>query len=480
MTITAEEAFSVLAGLRREDGRPWGAAADNVQIANARAILDATGPRRHWTGAPRGYGKTETTAGLALAELIVGRIPMSQPAYVAAADRGQAGLVLDSIQGFVDRSTLGSLVEVQSARALHRGTGASIEILAADASGAYGLRPSRLICDELCQWPDTRAARKFYEALSTALPKVATSVGVILTTAGTPTHWSYKVYKQALAEQDLWRVSMIHTAPPWIDPRLVEAEKRALTESAYQRLWCNRWTEAEDALVSAEDLEAAAVLDGPIPPRPDTSYLVTLDVGLVNDRTVLVVAHHEPTAGGRVVCDQLMRWQGSHRHPVDLDEVSDAIADAHRRYPGRIIIDPAKAEHLLQRLQKRELPISQFNFTTTSVGLLAGALLRALRMRTLLLPRDSVLIEELAGVRIVENSAGVPRLDHDHKGHDDHAVALALAVHHLTDGKVAPPSIVWAPDTRRALDGTPLMQQVGPFAMSRADASFFSRLGRRW
>src|SRR5664280_2339718 len=104
--MTTSDAFSVLAGFRNEDGRTWGQAADAVQIIDAKAILDVDGPRRHWIGRPRGYSKTHDVAGMLLADLITGKIPPSNPGYLAAADRGQAGLALDSIEGFVNRSSL--------------------------------------------------------------------------------------------------------------------------------------------------------------------------------------------------------------------------------------------------------------------------------------------------------------------------------------------------------------------------------------
>jgi hypothetical protein len=200
------------------------------------------------------------------------------------------------------------------------------------------------------------------------------------------------------------------------------------------------------------------VLDGPIPPKPGIRYVITLDVGLVNDRTIVVVAHREEA---RVVVDFLCRWQGSKRKPVDLDEVEAALVDLHGSYPGLIRIDPAKAEHILQRLRRRGLPIVEFAFTTTSVGLLAGALLRALRWHQLLLPDDEIMRAELLAVRIVENSAGVPRLTHDSAGHDDHAVALALAVHELMERSVG--GLIFADDDgqpSRDPTGKPFRQQV--------------------
>ncbi|MGP8066119.1 MAG: hypothetical protein ACLP81_07065, partial [Acidimicrobiales bacterium] len=107
---------------------------------------------------------------------------------------------------------------------------------------------------------------------------------------------------------------------------------------------------------------------------------------------------------------------------------------AHERYPGPVILDPHQAVQIKQRLTKRGIVARQFDFTTQSVGRIASSLLVALRGRHLSLPRDPVLVDELSNVRLVENAAGVPRLDHPSGRHDDMAVAIALACHALTDG----------------------------------------------
>jgi hypothetical protein len=416
-----------------ESGSRWGDVAAPFQWDSARAVLDpGDGPRRHWDGRPKGSSKTDDAGGWLLADLLAGSIPPGHPGYGAASDRDQAGLLLDSIAGFVQRSRLDSLVKVESWKAIHRTTGAFVEILAADASGAHGLRPSRLVVDELCNWPDTRSARKFFEALWTGLAKDRDSIGAILTTAGTPGHFSHDVYRRAIAETELWRVSMLHETAPWIDPRLVAAERRALTDSSYLRLWRNEWSAADDALAGEDDIEAALREDdSPIAPVEGQGYVLTLDVGTVHDRTVVAVAHLD---GELVVVDRLWTWQGNRRKPVDLDSVEAQIVEAHERYPGPVILDPHQAVQIKQRLTKRGIVARQFDFTTQSVGRIASSLLVALRGRHLSLPRDPVLVDELSNVRLVENAAGVPRLDHPSGRHDDMAVAIALACHALTDG----------------------------------------------
>ncbi len=63
-----------------------------------------------------------------------------------------------------------------------------------------------------------------------------------------------------------------------------------------------------------------------MPPVRGTRYVATLDIGIVNDRTVLTVMPTEETpTGRRVVLDRIVRWQGSRSAPVDLSEVRDTL-----------------------------------------------------------------------------------------------------------------------------------------------------------
>jgi len=70
-----------------------------------------------------------------------------------------------------------------------------------------------------------------------------------------------------------------------------DLEAQGLRDSEYSRLHLNIWTQSEDRLVSAADLLAAAVLDGEQEPRAGVQYLISVDLGLVNDKTVVAVGH---------------------------------------------------------------------------------------------------------------------------------------------------------------------------------------------
>jgi hypothetical protein len=404
---------------------------------DADAVLrPGDGPRRHWIGRPRGFAKTSDLGAFTLAALLSGIVTPEHPGYAGAGDRQQASLLLDSLALYARRTPgVAEALEIQTWRAVVRSTGATLDVLAADSSGSYGLRPSWCVLDELCAWPDVKSAKTFYEAIATSWPKVAGSTAVIITTAGSPGHWSHAVYENAEREASIWRVSETHVPAPWIDQAMIEAERRSLTESAFSRLWENRWATGDDALVSAADLEAAAVLDGPLEPEPGCTYVLALDIGLVSDRTVVVVAHAERAEDGPayVVVDRLWRWQGTKARPVDLGAVEATLVEAYRAYPGTVICDPYQAAQMTQRLKTRGVPVRTFDFTTRSVGRLASTMLQLLRAHRLHLPRDPELLAELAEVRIIENAAGVPRLDHLAGHHDDQVVAIALAAQRLVE-----------------------------------------------
>lgn len=428
----SERSMDLLSALVLEDGQQrWGAVAAPFQVNDAEAIFNPEGPRWHFITRPRSGSKSTDAAGVALAWLAC-EAPAGARAYIVAVDEDQAALDVDAASGLVERTpALRSVVDVQSLKIAARG-GASVEVLAADGASAFGLRPHMVIIEEFAQWPQTRGYRRLWTALLSAMGKIPGSRLVILTSAGEPGHFSHKVLKEA-RKSDRWRVSETPGPLPWIDPAELAAQRPLLRDSEYARLHLNIWTESENSLVSAEDLEAAAVLDGPQAPVPATQYIVTLDVGLVKDACVAVVAHAEPLsaeygAPRRVVVDRIARWKGSRLKPVKLSDVEAWIAQASSEYHhAPLHADPYQAVGLLQRLRSKGVRATEFTFSAQSVGRVANALHLALRNRLIWLPDDPDLLAELGRVRLRESSPGQVRLDHDSGEHDDQAVAIAIA-----------------------------------------------------
>ena len=277
--------LDLMAALVLEDGSRWGDVATEWQWDDAEAIFAIDGPRWHYLTRPRGGSKTTDLAGASLAWLAAEAVPGAR-GYVFAADKDQAALLADAAAGFVDRTPeLASRVEVGPWRLVAR-QGATVDIKAADGGGAFGLRPSFTVVDELSHWDDVRRLRRVWSAIVSGSHKVPGSRLVCLTSAGEPSHWSYGVLEEA-RRSPAWRVSEVPGPLPWVDPADLESQRPLLMPSEFERLHMNRWTAAEDRLVTADDLAACTGHTGPLDPVPGTRYVAGLDLGLRNDRTAL-------------------------------------------------------------------------------------------------------------------------------------------------------------------------------------------------
>ena len=73
----------------------------------------------------------------------------------------------------------------------------TVQVVPADEASSFGLRPWLVIVDELAVSPETPNACGVWTAIVSALPKVEDSRLVVLTSAGSPSHWSHKVLEQA-------------------------------------------------------------------------------------------------------------------------------------------------------------------------------------------------------------------------------------------------------------------------------------------
>ncbi len=449
--------LDLLWGLTDNVGR-WGAGATVDQVADAEAILSLDGPRRHWLGRAKGYSKTRDVAGMTLAALIT-QFPPGATGFVAASDADQANLCRQSIAEFVNMTPgLASQVTVESRRVSVR-SGAEVVILPADSAGSHGLRPYWLVLDELANWPNGPRHREFYDSLWAGLPKVAQSRGVIMTTAGSPSHFARHVF-EAATHDPRWRVSDLHGPPPWSDPAEIDSERRRLFPSTFARLWQNEWAAAEDSIADPDDVDAALCLDGPLAPDPDVrGYVCTLDLGVRADRTVAVVAHAVRTgAGTRVVVDRLMVWEPRPGAPVSLDDVKAWVAEFCRSYRATLFYDPSQAYLLVEQLRSSNVRCVEFVFTSSSVGKLATAVMQALRSRLLWLPDEPGLREEILSVRLRETSPNVLRIDHASGSHDDQVIAVAMACYQLTAvGLDEGPVFYFGTEAEKlGLDGKPL------------------------
>lgn len=414
--------WAVMTALRLEDGRVWADAATELQLADARAAIEGAEPFGYWTRS-RGYSKTGDAAGVLLSLLIAA--PPGARLYWLAADADQGTLAIDSITGYADRTPiLHGQIDLQARRVVMPTTGARIEVLAADAASSWGLRPYALVVDEFSAWGDTPGPRRLWESVSSAAAKLPDARMLVVTSAGDPRSLAFRMLEHARTSP-LWRVSEAEGPSPWMDRGRLDEQRARLPEPVFRALFLNQWIEAEGAFLDPDAVRRAFVLPGPSGWIDGRRYVGALDIGLVNDRTVMAVGHRE---GPAIVLDLLRTWQGTRANPVDLAEVRDAILSAHETFGlGVLRFDRWQAHRLAEELSAAGMTTEPFEFTAPAKQRLSAALLQAVNEGTLRLYEPGRLKDELLGLTIRTTGAGWS-FDHTRRGHDDQAVALSLLI----------------------------------------------------
>lgn len=423
-------------GLVLENGKPWGEVAADFQVEDAEAIFSPDGPRRHFLTRGRGGSKTTDLAAVSISWLVAEAKPLAR-AYVVASNAEQGAELIDAASAIIlNTPGLSDVLTVEAER-IKSATGAFVRVMAQSDSGSWGRRDTHLlILDEFAQWPETRGAKRVYTAVRTTVQKTPGCRLVILTSAGEPSHWSYEIITLAKRSSD-WRVHETPGPVPWQAKEEIEALRKELRPSEFARLILNQWSEDEDRAISPEDYEKAAGKSSKAPLQ-GVRYIITVDIGVRNDATVMVISHTvpedpaDPRGPKRLIVDHVERWKGTRKRPVQLQAVENWLAKTAPKWNRATVYgDPSQFVGTMQNLNRRGVKAVEFPFTTTSVGQVATALVMAFRNHQITVPHTPELREELLRVRLRESSPGVTRLDHDPTGHDDQAVTIGMAAHLL-------------------------------------------------
>jgi hypothetical protein len=112
---------------------------------------------------------------------------------------------------------------------------------------------------------------------------------------------------------------------------------------------------------------------------------------------------------------------------VNLAEVEETVLRLGRAFGAQVILDPYQGHLLGQRLQTRGLRVSEYPFSGESRRRLFGTVLQLVRDKHLRSYPHEELRRELLQLEVSETPSGW-RVDHRRSTHDDHVVALGLAV----------------------------------------------------
>lgn len=431
-------ALSLLESLILEDGRRWGDAAVDWQRECARVMLDVLLPPFRWESRPRS-GSKSTDAGAIIIAVALVLLPPGSFLYGFAVDLDQAEILIKAIEGFCRRTPgLEAHVDLANNKVTFS-NGSTFEALPADAASSWGLKPSFVVADEVCQWPSTTNAKEMWEAMFSSLGKVPGAKLLCISTSGDPAHWTRDIYETALTSP-MWTTADIPGLLPWVSTDYLDEQRRMLSPAVFARLHMNEWTSPDDRLTNLEDLRACVAHRGSLPPQSGARYVIGVDLAVKVDNAVAAICHavKTPAGGQTVVLDHMEVWEPrkgrlGKRRQVDLETVRGWLSEAAPRYNHALLVfDPAKGEQMIPELKRQGLRVEEDTFTPAKNNDRAISLYTAIQDHRLALPDDDALIDELANVTLRESSPNVLRLDHVSGRHDDRATALSLANFHLT------------------------------------------------
>jgi phage terminase large subunit-like protein len=456
----AQRFADVMDAWQREDFEALDPAWERIVNRNAE-----DGIRRAYFERARGHSKTTDLAVMTSWPLFASQRKIT--GVHGAADKDQARLLRDAIDNLVRLNPwLGQSLEVQAYRVRNIHTDSSLEIMSADAASSWGQNPDFVTVDELSVWPK----RDLWDSLFSAADKRRHCVLVVISNAGygkgESWHWDQREKCRADPE---WR--FVHLDGPvasWITKEQIDHQRRHSPPLVFQRVWLNEWTTGDGDALSEHDIKAAVTLPGPLlEPEKGWVYVAGVDLGLKRDAAALAIvgvdvgyyeeieqerpkltpaqrylggansldmlADESAYCGGtgRFKLASLHLWQppGNGRK-VEIEPIEAAILSIYQAFGLACVgLDPWQAAYLIERLQKRELPVESADFTGPNLKQMASILLDGFNQRQIELYSHPKLLADLRALRVEEKSYGV-RLTSPRgpNGHGDAATALAIAL----------------------------------------------------
>jgi hypothetical protein len=350
-----------------------------------------------------------------------------------ATTRRQASVVFNYILARLENSpTLHRLIDGEPrADEVDLRNGVTISVWPCNYRSIRGISIAACICDELAFWrDDLTGANPATEVLRAIRPSMASFSSAKLVKISSPFAKSGPVWddwqlRHSRPDTLVWRLDS-RSMNPTLDAAFLNAERERDPE-AYAREYGAEFYESAASFLSADAIESAVVPQRwELPPESEMDYTASLDAAFRGDNFAFAIVHR---AGDRVVQDTMRAWRGSRASPVNLAETLEEIVSTLHRYGiARIHGDQFCSEPIRQALAAQGVEFVQ----SPTMGARATGIWSSLRTlvaaHQIELLDDAETIAELKRLELVVTSGGNQRVEAA-TGHDDRAVALALAAH---------------------------------------------------
>jgi len=325
-------------------------------------------------GVPRGNGKTELAAAVALYMLVADT--KRAEVYIAAGSRDQATLAYKAARRMVEGGRLEKVVDVKPGYRRMRvpRTDSMLHVISAEGPLQHGLQPTCVIFDEL--WVQKK--RDLFEALAGGLFKRDRALLVCISTAGYQSdsllaeecdrgekgedprfyyQWNAAPPEMPYDSPETWRRAnpALSCERPFMRLQGLEDDLQRMHESEFRRWHLNQWTASEDAWINAATWDACG---GEPQLLPERDTILGVDASIRHDSTVVATVQRD--AGG-VYHAAFKVWTPTPGREIDLGLVMAHIREQARRYHVTgVAFDPQYLHHAAQLLDDEGIPMVEW------------------------------------------------------------------------------------------------------------------------
>lgn len=346
---------------------------------------------------------------------------------VIAADKKQARTILRYVRGMLTRiPMLKRRIERETAESFDLTKSVSIEVGTASFRAARGQTLVAALCDELAFWHTDDSANPDYEILDAIRPGMATIPNAVLLCASSPyakrgaLHDAHQRHFGKYGDVLVWKAPT-RTMNPSVKQSLIDrALERdpAAAASEYLAEFRN-----DIAAFVPREVVQACVIAGERERAWDPKYRYVAFVdpsGGTSDSMTLGIGHRE---GNMTVVDVIREIPA----PFDPESATEEFVGVLKSYHvGSVTGDRYAGQWCQQAFQKRG--INYLPCETPKSGLYVD-LLPKLNSKTIRIPDNPRLVNQLAALERRTARGGKDSIDHPPAGHDDIANAVAGVAH---------------------------------------------------
>jgi phage terminase large subunit-like protein len=317
-------------------------------------------------------------------------------------------------------------------------TGAVIQAIGADSSGAAGARPTFISVDEAHTITTERARRLFDEMIPITSGDQKISVRLITSHAGYSGESTLleEIYARGMALPEIenglragsgclftWSHECL---APWQTEAWLHDQRQRTRPLQFRRQFENEFVTSETNFTTGEQWDECVTLSGPPPSNPMMPVYIGVDASVKRDSTAICVVNGEKDSGVRVNAHKIFIPTTS--NPIDFEVVERVLLDLKKKWPlATFIFDPTQMAFMMQRFNSLAgSKVEEFVQNPKNLSAMTQNLSDLIRYRKLAVYPDRHLRHAATTAVVVEKSDG-PRFVKTRKDHNDVIIALAMA-----------------------------------------------------